>query len=72
MDALVSQILQNTTTQKNIREIVRQVGAWVYDELYLYVWFICIYNVLLLLLVGMTLYMLMRAHRRALLFDPTL
>lgn len=66
MDQLVQQILQNTTTQKNIREIVKQVGHWVYDELYLYVWFICLYNVLLLFMVAFTLYMLMRTHKAVL------
>jgi hypothetical protein len=60
---LVTQFLQNTTTQQNIRELIKQVGHLVFDEIYLYVWFLCLYNVLLLFMVSMTLYILLRQHK---------
>jgi len=68
METLVSQMLQNATMQKHVREVVKQVGHWVYDELYLYVWFICFYHVLLLFLMAFALYMLSRIRVKS--HDP--
>jgi len=55
---LITQLFQNATTQQNLRVFIKQVGHWVYDEIYLYVWFLCFYNVLLLFLVAASLYLL--------------
>lgn len=55
---VITQLFHNATTQQNIRDLIRQVGHWVYDEIYLYVWFLCLYNVLLLFMVAATLYLL--------------
>ena len=55
---LITQLFHNATAQQNIRDLIKQVGHWVYDEIYLYVWFICLYNVLLLFMVAATLYLL--------------
>jgi hypothetical protein len=59
-----SQLLYSNDTQQKFREIIKQLGHMVYDEIYLYVWFICFYNVLLLFIVVFTLYLLMRSYRR--------
>ena len=57
---LITQIIHNSTTQSHFREMVKQVSHLVYDEIYLYVWFLCFYNVLLLFMVAFTVYVLLR------------
>jgi hypothetical protein len=46
--------------QRDIKEIVKTMGVGLYNELYMYIWFICIYNVLLLFLVCLNLFLLYR------------
>jgi hypothetical protein len=45
------EFFQNEDIRMNIREIIKPLGNLMYNEIYLYVWFICIYNVFLLFLV---------------------
>lgn len=61
-----TQILYSNDTQQKFREMIKQIGHLVYDEIYLYVWFICFYNVLLLFIVLFTLYVIMRNNTRLL------
>ena len=53
---IVSEFLQSSSTQHSFREVIKQVSHLVYDEIYLYVWLICFYNVLLFFIVAATLY----------------
>lgn len=62
----VSQILQSSGTQHSFREIIKQVGNLVYDEIYIYIWLICFYNVLMFCIVGVSLYMLVGRKNSAL------
>jgi len=59
-----TQILYSNDTQQKFREMIKQIGHLVYDEIYLYVWFICLYNVLLLFIVLFILYVIMRNNTR--------
>lgn len=52
----------NEDIQRDIKSIVKTMGLGLYNELYMYVWFICIYNVLLLFLVCVNLYLLYRLN----------
>ena len=52
--------IANEDIQKDIKEIVSSMGKGLYNQLYIYIWFICIYNVLLLLLVCVILIILLR------------
>jgi hypothetical protein len=45
------EFFQNEDIRMNIREIIKPLGNLMYNEIYIYVWFICIYNVFLLFLV---------------------
>jgi len=47
--------------QRDIKAIVKTMGVGLYNELYMYIWFICIYNVLLLFLVCVNLFLLYRS-----------
>ena len=58
-----SELLKNEEVQKHIRKITSSVGSVVYNEIYLYIWFICIYNIFLLFIVALNLYLLLRMLR---------
>ena len=62
MDGL-SSMLDNTAIQKQIKSAVQPIGRMIYNEIYLYVWFICIYMVLVLVGVIMNLYFLCRGTK---------
>jgi hypothetical protein len=53
----------NEDIQRDIKAIVKTMGLGLYNELYVYIWFICLYNVLLLFLVCVILFMLARDSR---------
>jgi hypothetical protein len=58
-----SELLKNDDVQKQIRQITGSVGAMVYNEIYIYIWFICIYNIFLLFIVVINLYLFIRFIR---------
>jgi hypothetical protein len=50
MDSLV-EILESGEFKKHVKNVVQPLGTMLYNELYIYIWFICIYNVFLIFLV---------------------
>jgi hypothetical protein len=54
------EFFQNEDIRMNIREIIKPLGNLMYNEIYLYVWFICIYNVFLLFLVLVNLFLVIK------------
>jgi hypothetical protein len=55
---------QNEDIQCHIREIVKPIGTLIYNELFIYIWLICIYNVLLFCIVIFVLVVLLRKEYR--------
>lgn len=60
----ISELLKSEEVQRHFRAASSVVGSTVYNELYFYIWFICIYNILLLTVVVVNLYLLIRWIRR--------
>jgi hypothetical protein len=58
-----SEIIKSEDVQKQIRNLTTSVGSVVYNEIYLYIWFICIYNIFLLFVVVLNLYLLITLIR---------
>ena len=46
--------------KKEIKEIVKPIVTTIYNEIYLYLWFICIYHVFLIFIILANLYLLLR------------
>ena len=38
-------LLKNEDIRKDMREMIRPICQIIYNEIYIYVWFICLYNV---------------------------
>jgi len=55
---------QNEDIRKEIREIVRPIVSVVYNELYLYIWFICLYNVALIFITLANLFLLLKIYSK--------
>jgi hypothetical protein len=59
----ISSILGSDEVKKHIKDATYPLVKMVYNEIYIYVWFICIYNIFLLSLVVINLYLLIRYVR---------
>jgi hypothetical protein len=54
------EFFQNEDIRKDVKEIIKPLGTMVYNEIYLYIWFICIYNVFLLFIILANLFLLIK------------
>jgi hypothetical protein len=54
------EFFQNKDIHKEVKEILKPIVQLVYNELYFYILFICIYNVFLIFIVLANLFLLMR------------
>ena len=61
----ITELFNNYEVHKYIKEIIHPIGQTVYNELYIYIWFICIYNVFLFIVVVMNLFLLLKLTSRS-------
>ena len=59
----ITEWLKNEDIQRNFRKAGNAVVSTVYNEMYIYIWFICVYNIFLLVVVTINLYLLIRLWR---------
>jgi hypothetical protein len=62
----ISEWLKNEDIQRNFRKASGVVVTAIYNEMYIYIWFICVYNIFLLIVVVINLYLLVKLWRRQL------
>lgn len=55
--------LKNEEVKQYIKNLVGPLGTMIYNEIYIYMWFICIYNVILIFLVLVNLVLLLKLLR---------
>jgi len=63
------EFFQNEDIRKDVKEIIKPLGTMVYNEIYLYVWFICIYNVFLLFIILANLFLLIKLFQNKNIFS---
>jgi hypothetical protein len=51
---------KNEDLSKEVREITKPIVNIIYNEIYIYLWFICFYNVFLLFIILANLFLLLR------------
>ena len=56
----ITTLFQSADIKKYVKVAATQLGTMIYNELYIYLWFICIYNVILIFLVLANLLLLIR------------
>jgi hypothetical protein len=59
----IAEWLKNEDIQNNFRKASNAVISALYNEVYVYIWFICVYNIFLLIIVSINLYLLIRVFR---------
>ena len=57
------EFFKNEDLHKEVREIIKPLGNMMYNEIYLYLWFICIYNVFLLFLILANLFLIIHLYQ---------
>ena len=58
------EFLQNEDIRKNVKDIIKPIVQIIYNEIYIYIWFICFYNVLLIFTILANLYLLIILLRK--------
>jgi hypothetical protein len=66
----ISEWLKNEDIQRNFRKASGAVAAAIYNEMYIYILFICVYNIFLLAIVVINLYLLVRLWGGLMLYQP--
>lgn len=59
----ITEWLKNEDIQRNFRKASGVVVTAIYNEMYIYIWFICVYNIFLLIVVVINLYLLVKLWR---------
>jgi hypothetical protein len=54
------EFFKNEDIKQNLQDIIRPVVDIIYNEIYIYLWFICIYNVFLIFIILANLFLLIR------------
>lgn len=58
------EFFKNEDIKKDIRDVIKPLGLWVYNEIYVYLWILCIYNVFLFFIVLAILFILLHMLRK--------
>ena len=53
------ELFKNEDIKRDIRLVIQPLAAFIYNELYLYIWFICLYHIFIILVVLAILYVVL-------------
>ena len=54
------EFLQNEDIRRDFRDLIRPIIQFIYNEIYIYLWVICFYNVFIFFLIVVNMYLLIR------------
>lgn len=57
------QFFQNEDIKKDFKELMRPIIGIVYNEIYIYIWFLCIYHVFIIFIIVTILVLLIKLNR---------
>lgn len=61
---LIQPFFQNADVQQMLKEFIRPISVLIYDQMYFYIWFICLYHIILIFLVLVILILLFPREQR--------
>ena len=61
-DALI-EFLKNENIKKELSEVIKPLGTLVYNEIYIYLWSICIFNIFLIFIILANLILLLKLFK---------
>jgi hypothetical protein len=65
------QFFQNEDIKRDVREIIKPIVNIIYNGIYIYLWFICFYNVFLIFLVLANLFLLIKLSNQKFFFSDS-
>jgi hypothetical protein len=71
MRNVVEDFFKNEDIKRDIKEISKPVVKFIYDEIYVYIWLICLYNVFFILVVLAILYLIIQLPPKIKLIQST-
>lgn len=54
------EFFQREDMRKNIKEVIKPIVNIIYNEMYYYVWVVCLYNVFLIFIILVNLFLLLK------------
>jgi hypothetical protein len=54
------ELFKNEDIKKDVKDMIKPVIQFIYNEMYIYLWFICIYHVIFIMIVLANLYLLLK------------
>jgi hypothetical protein len=60
----IFELFNNYEVHKYIKDMIHPIGQTLYNECYVYIWFICIYTVFVFVILLMNLFLLLRLTSR--------
>jgi hypothetical protein len=58
------EFLQREDTRRDVKEVIKPIANIIYNETYLYLWMICLYNVFLIFLILVNLFLVIKLLNR--------
>jgi hypothetical protein len=58
------EFFKNEDTKREIKDIIKPLFSFIYNEIYVYLWFICIYHIIFIFIVLMNLFLLLKLLRK--------
>ena len=62
------EFLQREDTRRDVKEIIKPIANVIYNETYLYLWLICLYNVFLIFFILANLFLVINLYQRTNIF----
>jgi hypothetical protein len=53
------ELFKNEDIKRDIRLVVQPLAAFIYNELYVYIWIICVYHIFIILIILSILYVIL-------------
>ena len=60
MRNVLAEFFKNEDIKRDVKDVIKPVVSFIYDEIYVYIWLICLYNVFFILVVLAILYLLIQ------------
>jgi hypothetical protein len=52
--------IMDAIKKKDLKDLVKPIGGFLYDQFYVYIWIICIYNIFFIFIVLANLFLLLK------------
>jgi hypothetical protein len=52
-------LFKNEDIKRDVKVVIQPLAAFIYDELYVYIWFVCLYHMFIVLIVLAILYVVL-------------